>query len=272
MNGPNSGVTSKTTTGQHRDARQQQAKATALPEKSKPSFANSRYGLFPTRPAIDQQQVLQDAAGYLEQEKPTAINFEPKNTVENMIKHAAGNFIKNTIVTEVTPIVKAAVDFSELNLTIAPLVIGGAELVVGYGAASIATQGIIYNASLNAISGAYGSASTGGDKWSIATSAVTSASIGLLGNPSSRIGRSLLNPYIASAVSNISGQLITFTRNPDDFNPSLISPLVSFFGTGLAEAKTAGIAESYLIKTIVGGMVDAAAGGIGSDLAKRHKW
>lgn len=274
---------SPSNTKQHEAERVERAKANGQPNKNGASLGNSKYGLFAKPAATNQEQAMLDAASYLEHEKPKSISFHPKHTVGNMIKHAAGNFLKNTIVTEATPLVKPMIDLAEKNLTIAPLVIGGAELVTGYGVASVATQSMASNALLSSISSAYGSASTGGDRWSILSAASIGATSSLLSKSKGMIGVVFNNPYMASVASNISGQFVSLVRNSDDFHPSLISPLFSLFGTSLAKQQTELLSlaiKEYpqapfimdVVKNMQGGMTKATTGGIGKELSRRYQW
>ncbi|MDF1684439.1 MAG: hypothetical protein P1U36_07240 [Legionellaceae bacterium] len=62
---PNSGMHSKTTTGQHQQAREQHARARAVPGKPGDSFGGSGLGLF-SRNSVTKEQVMLDAACYLD--------------------------------------------------------------------------------------------------------------------------------------------------------------------------------------------------------------
>ena len=255
---PNSGMTSKTTTGQHRDARVEQAKATALPEKSKHSFANSRYGLFPTRPAIDQKQVMQEAAGFLEQEKPKAVNFEPKNTVGNMIKHAAGNFMKNTIVTEVTPILKSSAELAELNLKYGLLAVSGGGAKLGYEAMSVGSRVIAGKALLGGAQGWGGSMVAGGDRYDQLFSSGVGAFIGILTAQEFNPFMTNLSPVTvgmaSGGVSNALGQRFSIARSSEPKSFSYVSLGVSAWAGSIAGLITrygaAGITGATIQSTV----------------------
>ena len=265
--GPNSGMTSKTATGQHREARVEQAKATALPEKSNHSFANSRYGLFPTRPAIDQQQVMQEAASFLVQEKPKAVNFEPKNTVENMIKHAAGNFMKNTIVTEVTPVIKSAGELANLNLKFGLIAVTGGGAKLGYEAMSVGSRVIAGKALIGGTQGVFGAWATGSDLIDTGWSGLFGAGLGTLNLSNyspiklSEISKSALS----SGISNFGGQLVSKYRNPSQthFNPIALG--FSMWGGCISEYLTGEITVP-LSKAIIESTIQNPISGIGSHL------
>jgi len=255
---------SKTATGQHQAAAIQQAKGSSVPGKSNPSIASSKYGLF-SKPA--KQQAMFEAASYLEQEKPKAINFEPKNTIKKMIKHAAGNFIKNTIATEVTPIVNLAEDLAEKNLMVGSLLVGGASAKLSYEAMSLGSRVIAGKALLGGAQGVFGSVATGSDFVDSAWGGVIGAALGTLNLHSivpvkiSGATESLL----LSGLSNLGGQFVEISRNPSTASFNKTSLAFSLWGGGMSGFMTQDITIP-LTKAVIESTIQEPINGIGSHI------